>query len=651
MTYTSLPLSPPGSSSSPWRGTRGLQGGEKDLVPGPPITGAIARGLEDLAPEPPITGVIARGLEGGEEDLAPRSPSPESVIIEAEQSLRVSKHEIICPECHKKIGNRNLARHIKDNHSNTKKFTCQLCGAKYKRNESLKKHVGHGCRNDPAIYPIECEKKCEKRFKNNEAMKNHIKRKVCSKEQEISQRGGKKGKKGQEREKSKDQEATTKESLSPENVRETINGGGIYLALPWVTACLEFLAQESPHLNGDRLVAEVLKQWEFTDITKSRVMEKPVLPSYISTLKSHQLKGSFVLMVVTPSDLSQDIDSCSILSDGFSTVKALETRPLPKPLCSGNKVLLRGPLTAHKGLILISPEQVQVIGGEEKQVDKEQVDKEQVDKEQVEEVEETLYCEESESEQCQGEQSEREKSEREQFNSEQMSMEHIDSEQLDSEKIDNAKLNRELFDSEQFDNEQFDNERLDSEQLDSEQLDSEQLDSEQFDSEQLDSEQMVSEQLDWGQSEEEKDRKSHESDDEQRVRKPRVSFSQEVTVYWEDDDGGACQEVAMMKDDNSSRTHGGGDDLENWRLRQGRKEQESDVGLEHEDDSDDSEELGGGEASEDIIVEEVPFPEAGEDIIVEEVAVNVSIDIEGVAKVIDIGDIDNFINHMEIILK
>ena len=52
--------------------------------------------------------------------------------------LREWKTCDICPECGKKVENRNLARHIKEFHEKIK-FTCQLCRKDFTRKEYLRK--------------------------------------------------------------------------------------------------------------------------------------------------------------------------------------------------------------------------------------------------------------------------------------------------------------------------------------------------------------------------------------------------------------------------------------------------------------------------------------------------------------------------------
>lgn len=53
------------------------------------------------------------------------------------------------------------------------------------------------------------------------------------------------------------------------------------------------------------------------------------------------------------------VDSEMILTDGFITVRAIETEPLPQ-----TKLQILGPVTTHLGLLVISPNQVRVLGEE-----------------------------------------------------------------------------------------------------------------------------------------------------------------------------------------------------------------------------------------------------------------------------------------------
>ena len=54
--------------------------------------------------------------------------------------LREWKRCNICPVCAVRVNNRNLARHIKENHSDIK-YTCPSCSKSYTRKENLDKHL------------------------------------------------------------------------------------------------------------------------------------------------------------------------------------------------------------------------------------------------------------------------------------------------------------------------------------------------------------------------------------------------------------------------------------------------------------------------------------------------------------------------------
>ena len=122
-------------------------------------------------------------------------------------------------------------------------------------------------------------------------------------------------------------------------------------------------------------------------------------------------------------------------------------------------------------------------------------------------------------------------------------------------------------------------------------------------------------------------------------REPKqVSFSQKVTVFHDDDDEvdtdghGARQ----LRDDCCSLpSHGGEFSIREWKQRVRAAKVSENV-----------EQI---ESEEVILLDEGDYE--GEEVLLAEVDAGVVVTIQDVAEVIEVGDIDNFIGHMNVILS
>jgi len=174
----------------------------------------------------------------------------------------------------------------------------------------------------------------------------------------------------------------------------------------WMRACVDwFLNNESSNLNRMRLVEGVRKQWLDTDIRKADVQKEPRLQAghlAKGKLKAlSPLRETIVLQVLTAVDISKpaynqlealnkvDTENLEVnsertqvktwappppsrclkmvLTDGFTTVDALEFEPcpseLPEPVATGTKITLSGSIQIRRGVLLLKPANVKCLGG------------------------------------------------------------------------------------------------------------------------------------------------------------------------------------------------------------------------------------------------------------------------------------------------
>ncbi|XP_062399581.1 recQ-mediated genome instability protein 1 [Sardina pilchardus] len=168
----------------------------------------------------------------------------------------------------------------------------------------------------------------------------------------------------------------------------------------WLQACVEWLQQEmgGRPLTLPQLQQQVLEQWLQTDLRSLGVSS---LPAAVSEALKTELQGNLCVQLDSLQDVSQpaytqlqrlrgserDNDQIGAatqatqrpweaaptrmlmlqLTDGVRSVEAMEYRPVPQlntRLPAGTKLLLRGPITCRLGVLLLKPQNVQVLGGE-----------------------------------------------------------------------------------------------------------------------------------------------------------------------------------------------------------------------------------------------------------------------------------------------
>ena len=85
-------------------------------------------------------------MEDESDDRIPDSDPDDSEETTARQSVPVEvrwreyKNYSICTECGIRVDNRNIKRHIRENHQNIS-FSCNMCKKTFKRKEYLAKHI------------------------------------------------------------------------------------------------------------------------------------------------------------------------------------------------------------------------------------------------------------------------------------------------------------------------------------------------------------------------------------------------------------------------------------------------------------------------------------------------------------------------------
>ena len=107
-----------------------------------------------------------------------------SIYPRLQVEIKVSKKTVLCPDCNEKITGGQLARHVREKHSQ-EKFVCR-CGKHFVRAETLKIHKKQNCKSDPNIFPSICM--CGESFKTEIKLKNHqkdsrycVRKTICNK--------------------------------------------------------------------------------------------------------------------------------------------------------------------------------------------------------------------------------------------------------------------------------------------------------------------------------------------------------------------------------------------------------------------------------------------------------------------------------------
>jgi len=204
---------------------------------------------------------------------------------------------------------------------------------------------------------------------------------------------------------------------NPRQMKARLSQSGIHCSLDWVTACIDWLAGEQPGLSTSEVLLKLQEQWLITDITTPGVMERPVLPPNLADSVKIDLPGQYSLQVQHGHDVGSpaygqlqklhqvDLENARVsaddslasqagqggyqatqggkfvqswepkpqrvmmltISDGFQTVEAMEhqvIKAIPDTLTPGMKIQVLGPVTVRRGIILLTPNNVRVLGGE-----------------------------------------------------------------------------------------------------------------------------------------------------------------------------------------------------------------------------------------------------------------------------------------------
>lgn len=166
----------------------------------------------------------------------------------------------------------------------------------------------------------------------------------------------------------------------------------------WVEACITFLKQEQPYTASQNLKKSVHEQWLVADLEE---IACPSLPQELPTTQKITLDGNFALQVQGIRDVSRPAYSQlkqltnSInsneefssapkaavpeweakpsrmlmlnLTDGCIQVQGMEYRSinfLSPNLSPGIKVLIKGPVECRFGVLLLTAENISILGGE-----------------------------------------------------------------------------------------------------------------------------------------------------------------------------------------------------------------------------------------------------------------------------------------------
>ncbi|GFO12354.1 recq-mediated genome instability protein 1 [Plakobranchus ocellatus] len=178
-----------------------------------------------------------------------------------------------------------------------------------------------------------------------------------------------------------------------------INSYNIQVSQDWLSACLEWIAQENEGqvLSVDTARQQVFEQWLTSDLTE---IGEPSLPVDVQTCDKMELVSNYALQILSVVDVgfplygqqqklvgrenvnaqvsadkpfqpawepkpSRMLVLC--LTDGHTEIKAMEYQPirsLHSQVPSGAKCLLSGTMLCRQGMILLSEEHFHLLGGE-----------------------------------------------------------------------------------------------------------------------------------------------------------------------------------------------------------------------------------------------------------------------------------------------
>ncbi|NXF92225.1 RMI1 protein, partial [Eubucco bourcierii] len=174
----------------------------------------------------------------------------------------------------------------------------------------------------------------------------------------------------------------------------------IKVPLAWLEACISWIQEENrgSNLSQDQINRQVFEQWLLTDL---RDLEYPILPDCILGSPKGELSGFYSIQIDSLVDVSQPAYSqlqklrgkstineevtantqvfqkpwetkptrmlMLQLTDGIHQVQGMEYQPVPilrSNLPPGTKITIQGNIAYRLGVLLLKPENVQLLGGE-----------------------------------------------------------------------------------------------------------------------------------------------------------------------------------------------------------------------------------------------------------------------------------------------
>lgn len=174
----------------------------------------------------------------------------------------------------------------------------------------------------------------------------------------------------------------------------------VKVPLMWLEACINWIQEENDHVNLSQAQVnkQVFEQWLLTDL---RDLDHPLLPHSILEVPKGELNGFFALQINSLVDVSQpaysqiqklrgknstnDLITAEIqvtqkpweakpsrmlmlqLTDGIVQMQGMEYQPIPALHCHlppGTKILIYGNISFRLGVLLLTPANVKVLGGE-----------------------------------------------------------------------------------------------------------------------------------------------------------------------------------------------------------------------------------------------------------------------------------------------
>ena len=91
------------------------------------------------------------------------------ISFDLEDQAKGGRSNHLCPECNKTIGNRNMARHMREAHYKITCYPCTTCEYKFTRKTTLEVHK---CPNNPEHYKFKCDL-CGDRFPSSNKLDAH----------------------------------------------------------------------------------------------------------------------------------------------------------------------------------------------------------------------------------------------------------------------------------------------------------------------------------------------------------------------------------------------------------------------------------------------------------------------------------------------